>query len=314
MNPAESQPDGPTEPAASVTPGADSPEDLAASHHWCRASTRHHAKSFFFASFPLPPHKRRAAYAVYAFCRHADDLVDEGGAETDLHGVIDELGRAFDEITTGGRRDLPFAPAFAETVARYQLKKQPFQDLVKGVAMDLGSVRIASWPELREYCYHVASVVGLIMCPILGLRDPAGRAQAIDLGIAMQLTNIIRDVAEDLERDRIYLPADELAAAGLSEADLCAGRVDARWRKFLGGQIERAREFYRSGERGIPLLEDDGSRLTVRLMSAIYGDILRAVERLEGDVFRTRARTSLPRKLALAWKVASFHIRRPHVR
>lgn len=314
MNFPESQPGGSGQGATSPSPGADSPEGLAASHRWCRSSTRHHAKSFFFASFPLPPQKRRAAYAVYAFCRHADDLVDEAGPGADLHGVIDDLGRAFDEITTGGRRDLPFAPAFAETVARYQLEKQPFQDLVKGVAMDLGPVRIANWPELREYCYHVASVVGLIMCPILGLRDPAGREQAIDLGIAMQLTNIIRDVAEDLDRDRIYLPADELAAAGLSEADLRAGRADERWRKFLNGQIKRAREYYRSGEQGIPLLEDDGSRLTVRLMSAIYGDILRAVECLGGDVFRTRARTSLPRKLFLAWKVASFHIRRPHVR
>lgn len=284
---------------------APTPDDLAPltleqSHRWCRAATRHHAKSFFFASFPLPPEKKRAAYAVYAFCRHADDLVDEAGAGVDLPAVVAELGRTFDAITINGDHRLPFAPAFAEAVTRFGLEKRPFQELVEGVGMDLGPVRVADWPALRHYCYHVASVVGLIMCPILGLRDPAGREHAIELGIAMQLTNIIRDVGEDLRRDRIYLPADELTAVGITEADLRAGHTGPAWSAFLGAQIARARDFYQRGESGIPLLAADGSQLTVRLMSTIYADILRAVEANQHDVFRHRARTTLPRKLTLA--------------
>jgi len=275
---------------------------LETSRKWCRAATRHHAKSFYFASFPLPPEKKHAAYAVYAFCRHADDLVDEAGADVDLPAVVEELGRTFDVITLHGDHRLPFAPAFASAVETYGLEKQPFQELVEGVGMDLGPVRIADWPALRHYCYHVASVVGLIMCPILGLRDPAGRERAIDLGIAMQLTNIIRDVGEDLGRDRIYLPADELANAGIREDDLRNARTGPQWTAFLQAQIARAREYYQRGESGIPLLANDGSQLTVRLMSTLYADILRAVEKNNYNVFHHRARTTLPRKLALALK------------
>jgi 15-cis-phytoene synthase len=275
---------------------------LATSYAWCRASTRRHAKSFFFSSFPLPAARRRAAYAVYAFCRHADDLVDEAPPGTDLGPLIAGLAATFDRILAGHAAYLPFAPAFADTVRRYGLEVGPFAELVTGVARDQGPVRIPDWPALRDYCYHVASTVGLILCPVFGLSDPAGRERAIDLGIAMQLTNIIRDVGEDLRRDRIYLPADELAAAGINEDDLRAAQTGSRWQSFLADQIARAREFYHRAEPGIALLAPDGSRLTVWLMREIYADILRAVEANHGDVFNRRAHTSLPRKLRLAWR------------
>ncbi len=273
---------------------------LSESHAWCRVTTRRHAKSFYFASFPLPREKRQAAYAVYAFCRHADDLVDEAGPGADVAGAVRELESTYDAIVLDGRRDWPFAAAFAEAVERFGLAKEPFAELVEGVGRDQGRVRIKTWDELRDYCYHVASVVGLVMCPILGLRDPAGQAQAIDLGIAMQLTNILRDVGEDLDRDRIYLPEEELAAHGLDETFLRARRPDERWRKFLGFQIARAQEYYRRGEEGISLLAADGSQLTVWLMRDIYGDILHQIEKIGHDSLNQRAFTPLTRKFLLA--------------
>jgi phytoene synthase len=278
----------------------DDAASLARSHAWCRESTRRHAKSFYFASFPLPPEKRRAAYAIYAFCRHADDLVDEAGAGADVAAAVRELEQTFDAITRDGRRDWPFAAAFAEAVGRFGLEKEPFAELVEGVGRDQGRVRIANWEELRDYCYHVASVVGLVLCPVFGLSDPSGRERAIDLGIAMQLTNILRDVGEDLERDRIYLPADELAAHGLDEAYLRRRLPDAAWRKFLDHQIERARAYYSRADEGIPLLANDGSRLTVRLMRDIYADILHQLEKIGGDSLNRRAYTPFHRKLRLA--------------
>lgn len=278
----------------------DDATSLAQSHAWCRESTRRHAKSFYFASFPLPLEKRRAAYAIYAFCRHADDLVDEAGPDADVAGAVIELEQTFDAITRQDKRDWPFAAAFAEAVSRFGLEKEPFAELVEGVGRDQGRVRIANWGELRDYCYHVASVVGLVLCPVFGLSDPSGKERAIDLGIAMQLTNILRDVGEDLDRDRIYLPADEMASYGLDEAFLRRRRPDAAWGKFLAAQIERARAFYSRADEGIPLLANDGSRLTVRLMRDIYADILYQLEKIGGDSLNQRAYTPLPRKLRLA--------------
>ena len=274
---------------------------LAASQAYCHGVTRRHARSFYFASVALPAEKKRAAYAVYAFCRYADDLVDrqagEGGA---IEAVLTGIGQDFDLIRTGGRRELPFAPAFAWALDRYGLEKQPFLDLLKGVATDLGPVRIADWPQLRDYCYHVASVVGLMMSQIFELRDPAAREQAIELGLAMQLTNIIRDVGEDLAMDRVYLPADELAAAGLGIDDLRAARTGPVLREFLRVQIQRARDYYASAERGIPKLANDGSQYTVWLMRHVYAGILDEVERADYQILHRRVSTSLPRKLRLA--------------
>lgn len=254
----------------------------------------------------LPRHRRRAAYAVYAFCRHADDVVDEaeaGGDDAVLRAALAGLGAGLDQVFAGREQavDWPFALALGEAVRGFGLPRVAFDELLEGVLMDVRPrVRVATWEELRRYCYHVASTVGLIMCPLLGLREEAGRARAIDLGIAMQLTNILRDVGEDLERDRIYLPADELARFGLGEEDLVRGEVTDAWRAFMRFQIDRARDHYRRSEPGIRWLADDGSQLTVWLMHQVYGDILRQIERMDYQVFNRRAATGLGRKLWLA--------------
>lgn len=273
---------------------------LEGSHAYCHRQTRQNARSFYFASIALPREKKRAAYAVYAFCRYADDLVDRAPAATGIEAALARVGTDFDRMTAGDLHEPPFAPAFAWAVARYGITKQPFLDLLKGISMDLGEVRIADWPELREYCYHVASVVGLMMTSIFELRDERGREHAIELGLAMQLTNIIRDVGEDYRLGRVYLPADEMAAHGVQPDDLAAPTVSANLETLLRAQVARARGYYQRAETGIPLLADDGSQYTVWLMRHVYAGILDEVERLDYQILHRRASTSLPRKLALA--------------
>jgi 15-cis-phytoene synthase len=280
------------------------PDILAASHAYCHDATRRHARSFYFSSFALPAEKKRAAYAVYAYCRYADDLVDDAVAIDGLDNVLAKLGQDFDRILAGERDDLPFAPAFGWAVQRFAIEKKYFLDLLRGVAMDLGEVRIADWPALRDYCYHVASVVGLMMSRIFELRDEAGVDRAIDLGLAMQLTNIARDVGEDWRNGgRVYLPATELAEYGV---DLAAemthpSQPSPAFVRLMQFQIARAREYYARAEPGIPLLADDGSQYTVWLMRQVYAGILDEIERAHYRVLDRRAATSFVRKLLLAW-------------
>lgn len=282
---------------------------LDSSHAYCHAQTRKHARSFYFASVALPKEKKRAAYAVYAFCRYADDLVDRAVAGDGVAVALERVSQSFDRMTAGELDDPPFAPAFAWAVRRYGIEKQPFLDLLKGMSMDLGPVRIADWPQLRDYCYHVASVVGLMMARIFELRDEGGRERAIDLGIAMQLTNILRDVGEDFAMGRIYLPADEMSAAGVGMEALALPRVSGELRALLREQAARAREYYLRAEAGIPLLADDGSQFTVWLMRHVYAGILDEIETLGYEVLRQRAKTSFLRKLLLARRAWRDHRR-----
>jgi phytoene synthase len=282
------------------------PHTLAESSQACRQMTRHHAKTFYFASHVLPAAKRRDAYAVYAFCRHVDDEIDLAPDEparvaafAKLNDLL-EAAYASGNIAPGFAEEQPWLPAFREMVRRRAIPRRYFEDLLAGVEMDRGRVRIGTWEELDRYCYHVASVVGLVMVHVLTEPSPELIQPALDLGTAMQLTNILRDIREDFERDRIYLPATELEKFGVSESEIAGRVVDDRFRALLRFQIERARAFYRNAEPGIAALPNDGSRLTVRLMGTIYGAILNEIERGGYAVYARRARVSFPRKLWLA--------------
>ncbi|MFP2929250.1 phytoene/squalene synthase family protein [Pyxidicoccus sp. 3LG] len=287
--------------------------------------TRHHAKSFFFASYLLFGQRRKAAFALYAFCRRLDDMVDGDGENVvpiDLSVRLakarqmvaevylpmpelasPELGPPAERLMAAEARSPWDAGEFAalkHTVRHYRIPEQPFQDLISGMEMDLTKNRYATWEELDLYCYRVAGVVGLMLTPVLGCADAEAARPAADLGRAMQLTNILRDVREDLERGRVYLPAEELAAFGLTEEDLRRGKVDARWRAFMRFQVERSRVYYAKAAAGVHYLTGFGSQRMVRLMGAIYGDILRDIEARDYDVFSGRAHTTTGRKLALA--------------
>jgi phytoene synthase len=280
--------------------------------------TRRHAKSFFFSSVALVGSRRRAAFALYAFCRRLDDLVDgdnggDGQVQAPVAGAGElqrrlslarrAVGVIYGRPAPGLERELPWHPtefaAFHDTVERYGIPEAPFQALIDGMEMDLQTSRYSTFEELRLYCHRVAGVVGLMMTPVLGLKDERCLVHADELGIAMQLTNILRDVREDLARGRVYLPADELAYFGLDVAALGSGVVDARWAEFMRFQVARARALYTSASRGVPALCGFGSQRAVRLMGAVYGDILRVIEERGYDVFSGRARVPLRRKLAI---------------
>lgn len=307
------------------------PEDslaFAAARDICRR----HAKSFYFASFFLPRAKRDAAYAVYAFCRMIDDAIDHpevasgigapatvgagacgaGELEYRLALFADRLDDIYQH-----RLELPRLEfrseaqhalhAFAQTVHRYQIPQKLFLDLAEGCRMDLTIKRYATWASLEKYCYHVAGVVGLIMSCVFGLTHSDACRQAVMMGNAMQLTNILRDVKEDWERGRIYLPLEDMVRFGYSEKDLAAGVVNDAFRELMKFEVARARELYRSGAEGLCWLADDGSRLTASAMAVIYGGILDAIARQRYDVFRKRAHLTTGqkiRRLPGAWRLA----------
>lgn len=273
---------------------------LARSHRVCRSITRRHARSFYFASFALPQEKKAAAYAVYAFCRHADDVMDRSPDPARAPAVLAGLRGELDRLFAGELTGHDFAPALVEAIRRFNLALEPFVELLNGVGQDEGRVRMRDWSALRAYCYQVASVVGLIMARIFELKSEAAEQHAIELGIAMQLTNILRDVGEDLESDRIYLPAAELARFGLDESNLRTRTVTPAFVAMMKAQIQRARGYYRRSETGIPMLADDGSQYSVWLMRMIYGGILPEIERNGYDVFQRRASTSALAKFRLA--------------
>ena len=256
------------------------------------------ATSFYYSFLALPAEKRSAIIAVWDFCRAVDDAVDEPGEvdpATSLDGWRAEVARLFngDEPTTSQGR------ALAPCIARFGLPRSAFDDLIDGVAMDLQQKRYETFDELRQYCLRVASAVGLICVEIFGYRDLQARDYAIDLGIALQLTNIIRDVATDLQRGRVYIPAEDLRRFECTEEDLRAGVVTATLRRLLEFEVARAREFYRRANLALPK-GDERRLVSARIMAAIYFDVLRSIERAGYDVFHGKVRVSRRRQAFLA--------------
>jgi phytoene synthase len=255
-----------------------------------------HARTFYFASVFLPRPKRDAAYAVYAFCRLLDDAADTGGDVSAYDRALD-AAYAGSVADVGDVRAQLALVAFAETVRRYDIPKRYFEDLAAGCRMDLTVSRYATWDALRVYCYHVAGVVGLVMCRVFGLTDAAAERRAVVMGEAMQLTNILRDVGEDRGLGRVYLPAEDMARFGYTEAELLAGVVNEPFRALMRFEVDRARSLYRDAAGGLAALPDDGSRFTACAMAVVYAGILGAIERQRYDVFARRARLSTVQKL-----------------
>jgi phytoene synthase len=269
--------------------------------------------SFYYAFLMLPAAKRNAIVAVWDFCRAVDDAVDEavpGGqwpldaaarqhAEQELVSWRDELARCFDASGNLGLPRTRQGRALRPLVSAFELPRQPFEDLIDGVAMDLTKDRYETLDELLEYCRRVASAVGLICIEIFGCRDARSRDYAINLGLALQLTNIVRDVGVDLARGRVYLPQEDLRRFQCTEAALRAGVVTAPVRALLAFEITRAREYFRRAAMALP--RADARRLVAaEIMGAIYQDILRRVERRQYDVFSEVIRVPRPARLSLA--------------
>jgi phytoene synthase len=273
----------------------------------CRQIVRRHARTFWLASHFLPEAKRRAAFALYAFCRVADDMVDEGAAGR-LANVSEQLARYREQLdrALAGLPDGPVFRELASAATHHEVPPAVLHELLDGVARDCAPVRYESWSELATYCGGVASSVGEMCTYVFGVEAGVERDRALrharTLGVAMQLTNILRDVGEDARIGRCYLPTEDLAEFGLTRADVLAGRVasDPRWTSFMTFEIARARALYVDAFPGIGLLAADSRRCALACAVG-YAGILGAIEQNGYDTFATRARLGTVARAGVLW-------------
>jgi phytoene synthase len=286
------------EAAAASTPTLD------ASYRLCRAVNRRAGTTYFWASLVLPRLVRHHVWALYAFCRCADDIVDDLGDATvaKREAALADYGERFFADLAAGRSDHPVLRAVVHTVRAYGHDPDMFRRFLASMAMDLSVDRYATWDDLLVYMDGSAAVIGEMMLPILEPPDAAaalGPARA--LGLAFQLTNFLRDVAEDLDRGRVYLPQQDLVCF---DADPARRRVDPEWRALMRFEIDRCRSLYRSAEEGVALLPPASARC-VHTALVLYSGILRRIEEADYDVFSHRVRVPTPTKALLAARVAA---------
>lgn len=259
--------------------------------------------SFYYSFLVLPAEQRQAIVAVWDFCRAVDDAVDEAPASSADSPAgraavavwRDELARCFDDRSPS----TPQGRALKPLIGRFNLPRQAFDDVIDGVAMDLDTARYATFDDLFEYCRRVASAVGLICIRIFGCVSPRSCEYALNLGVALQLTNILRDVKGDLDRGRVYLPLADLSACGCSVEDLSAGVTTDPVRRVIEFECERAREFYRRAAAALPP-EDRGRLVAAEIMRAVYFETLRRIERNGYDVFGRSMRVPRARQAMIA--------------
>ncbi len=276
--------------------------ELERAYRECQQTARREAKNFYYAFLTLPPAARQAIYVVYAFCRYCDDVVDAPGSEDRKLARLSRLGveltRSYD-----GRAEAPVFLALNDAARRYAIPEEYFREILAGVEADLTTTRYQDFAELRQYCYRVASVVGLICLRIFGCREERAKEYAIDLGLAMQLTNICRDVKEDWAMGRIYLPQEELARFGYSEAELAAGVCNPAFVALMSFQVQRAREYFGRGRQLLPYLPLR-SRACPAVLGGIYGKVLDGIAVADYDVLNYRVSLSTAAKarvMAQAW-------------
>ena len=275
--------------------------DLEAAYESCRQETATWAKTFYLGTLLLPPEKRRAIWAIYVWCRRTDELMDSAEAQA---RPVSELAERLDrwEAKTRalfeGKVADDLDAVMVDTLERFPQSIQPYLDMIEGQRMDLTWTRYPTFKDLRLYCYRVAGTVGLMTEGVMGIDQayttapwshvPNTSDAAVALGIANQLTNILRDVGEDRGRGRIYLPQEDLERFGYSEEDLMAGRLNDAWRALMAFQLERAREWFARSEAGVRWLSAD-ARWPVWTSLRLYRGILDAIEQLDYDVFQNRA-------------------------
>lgn len=273
--------------------------DLAADHRTCAEVLRASASSFAAPIALLPVAKRRGTTALYAFCRRADDIVDDAADPATARQALAAFAVTVAEALDGGRVDDPVVRALADTVRRFGVPRGSIDAILEGVRMDLDRNRYETFADLEEYCRRVASAVGVAAIHIWGFTDPAAVAVAHDVGLAFQLTNILRDVPEDLARGRIYLPAADFRAAGCTMDDLIAGRIDPGFSRLAALECDRAAACFARGARLDRMLTTDG-RMAWRAMFGVYWRLFAAVRRAGPAIFTARVRPGRVRLLAAA--------------
>ena len=266
----------------------------------CRQITAEYSKTFYLGTLLMTPAKRRAIWAIYVWCRRTDELVDGPQAALTTLDTLDRWEKQLNSIFQGHPVE-DTDVALVDTLKQFPLDIQPFKDMIEGQRMDLDKVRYSTFEELELYCYRVAGTVGLMSTTVMGIDpnqatapwrrygpQPDPTEEAVALGIANQLTNILRDVGEDARRGRIYLPLADLALFDYTEDDLLNGVIDDRWRALMQFEIQRARKFYQQAETGISQLSPD-ARWPVWAAQVLYSKILDVIEQNDYDVFNQRA-------------------------
>lgn len=271
---------------------------------YCQDKAAQSGSSFYYSFLFLPPERRRAITALYAFCREVDDVVDEGHDAGVARAKLAWWRGEIASIPQGGPQH-PVTRALAPVVARFHLPLELLQEIIDGMEMDLTQNRYADFPALERYCYRVAAAVGLLSAEIFGYRNRGTLKYAHDLGLAFQLTNLIRDVGEDARRGRIYLPQDELARFGVSDADILQGRETEAFRRLMEFQIERAQAYYAQAFSALPR-EDRPAQRPGLIMAAIYQTLLDEIRRDGCRVLKQRISLTPIRKLWIACKTWAF--------
>ena len=276
---------------------------LDADYERCAQVTRRSRSSFYYAFILLPPERRRALHAVYAFCRFIDDIADDESIREPallLKRWREELDRVYSGAPTRA-----LSRALADSARRFNIPRNLFEEIINGVEMDLSRKRYQTWDELRPYCYRVASALGLICIEIFGYRNPSAKLYAENLGLALQLTNILRDVREDAERGRIYLPLEDLARFNVSEDEILGGVYSPNFVRLMDFEATRARELYALAQSELAP-EDRATLLTAEAMRLIYAALLERIIKSNYRVLDRRHSLSAPHKLYLvgrAWAV-----------
>ncbi len=269
-------------------------------HQYCQDKAAASGSSFYYSFLFLPPERRRAITALYAYCREVDDVVDEctdpGVARTKLVWWREEVNRLY-----AGSPQHPVTRALAEVIAPYGISEEQLLAVIDGMAMDLEYNRYPDYETLKVYCHKVAGIVGLMSARIFGYSDERTLGYAADLGLAFQLTNIIRDVGEDARRNRVYLPLDELARHGVDASQIIHGQDSPAFRALMQEQVERALAVYERAHAQLPA-QDRKAQLPGLIMSAIYRTLLEEI-RADGCRVLTHRTVLTPlRKLWIAWK------------
>jgi phytoene synthase len=275
---------------------------LEQSYEHCRTLNKRYGTTYYWSTFALPRVKRHHVWALYGFCRHADDIVDDLGPVSAAvrEGALTDLGNRLFADLAAGRSDDIVLKAVVHTIRAFGHDPQCFRRFLASMAMDLTVAEYRSWEDLLAYMDGSAAVIGEMMLPILEPTDPAASAHAHDLGNAFQLTNFLRDVAEDLDRGRVYIPQEDLERFG---ADPKRRVVDDRWRALMAFEIDRGRALYRSADEGLAMLPPESARC-VAGARALYSQILDRIEAADYDVFTKRAVVPTWRKVVVAGRAA----------
>ena len=275
--------------------------NLEDAYELCRKETQQWAKTFYLGTLLLPYEKRRAIWAIYVWCRRTDELMDSSEALKKSEEELSDSLNSWEENTKNifkGIVKTDLDAVLADTLEKYPQNIDPYLDMIAGQRMDLTKFRYKNFDELKLYCYRVAGTVGLMTQNVMGIdafyeaaswiEVPDISEAAIALGIANQLTNILRDVGEDRQRGRIYIPQDEIKNFGYSEEELMLGKINPQWKNLMAFQLNRAREWFKSSEEGIKWLSAD-ARWPVWTSLRLYRKILNSIENLDYDVFNNRA-------------------------